>query len=128
MCGIAGRILSAPGRVGNDLVELMDAQEHRGADGTGFAIYGVPIETGYILRGMGFDKSSISSDMSDFRDILKSHGSDFVSEPAFTTGEEEAHYSVRLVISNPKDLTRWLMILIPWLRVLKCNPADVLWK
>ena len=44
MCGIAGRILNAPGRVGNDLVELMDAQEHRGADSTGFAIYGAPRE------------------------------------------------------------------------------------
>ncbi len=31
MCGIAGRILGAPGKVGNDLAELMDAQEHRGA-------------------------------------------------------------------------------------------------
>ena len=31
MCGIAGRILNAPGKVGQDLVELMDAQEHRGA-------------------------------------------------------------------------------------------------
>ena len=42
MCGIAGRILTSPGKVGNDLVELMDAQEHRGADSTGFAVYGPP--------------------------------------------------------------------------------------
>ena len=27
MCGIAGRILNAPGRVGNDLVELMEEGE-----------------------------------------------------------------------------------------------------
>lgn len=32
MCGIAGRILNAPGNVGHDLVEMMDAQAHRGAD------------------------------------------------------------------------------------------------
>ena len=42
MCGIAGRILSAPGNVGRDLVDLMDAQSHRGADSTGFAIYTIP--------------------------------------------------------------------------------------
>ena len=30
MCGIAGRILNAPGHVGRDLVELMEAQKHRG--------------------------------------------------------------------------------------------------
>ncbi|MFT5048262.1 MAG: asparagine synthetase B (glutamine-hydrolyzing), partial [Porticoccaceae bacterium] len=31
MCGIAGRILSASGNVGRDLVRLMEAQSHRGA-------------------------------------------------------------------------------------------------
>ena len=58
MCGIAGRILSKPGRVGHDLVELMDAQEHRGADSTGFAIYGTPLDEGLVIRGMGFNKSN----------------------------------------------------------------------
>ena len=53
MCGIAGRILNTPGKIGNDLVELMDAQEHRGADSTGFAVYGAPLDEGYVLRGMG---------------------------------------------------------------------------
>ena len=48
MCGIAGRILARPGRVGEDLVNLMDAQSHRGADSTGFAIYGTPRTDGYI--------------------------------------------------------------------------------
>jgi len=47
MCGIAGRIVSSPGQVGFDLVDLMDAQSHRGADSTGFAIYGEPMEKGY---------------------------------------------------------------------------------
>ncbi len=44
MCGIAGRILGVPGKVGRDLVDLMEAQEHRGADSTGFAVYGIPRE------------------------------------------------------------------------------------
>lgn len=107
MCGIAGRILNAPGRVGHDLVELMDAQEHRGADSTGFAIYGEPIESGYILRGMGFDKNSIDADMADFRDTLKAHGADWISEPTFVTNHED-HYCMRAVISEPKDLARWV--------------------
>ena len=77
MCGIAGRILAASGRVGADLVELMDAQEHRGADSTGFAVYGPPRDSGYILRGMGFDKSRLGQDMDAFRAILREHGSDF---------------------------------------------------
>ena len=107
MCGIAGRILASPGRVGNDLVELMDAQEHRGADSTGFAIYGAPRDTGYVLRGMGFDKSRIDADMADFRDVLKAHGSDWLEEPSFVTSDAD-HYSVRAVISDPADLARWV--------------------
>ena len=48
MCGIAGRILAEPGQVGADLVNLMHAQRHRGADSTGFALYGKPLELSLI--------------------------------------------------------------------------------
>lgn len=107
MCGIAGRILGSPGRVGRDLVEIMDAQEHRGADSTGFAVYGAPRDTGYVLRGMGFDKRGIDADMSDFRDILKAHGSDWIEEPTFVTSGDP-HYCVRMVVRDPDDLGQWV--------------------
>ncbi|MCP4319030.1 MAG: glutamine amidotransferase [Hyphomicrobiales bacterium] len=107
MCGIAGRILASPGRVGRELVELMDAQEHRGADSTGFAIYGVPRDTGYILRGMGFDKSRLDEEMAQFRDILKEHGSDYLEEPVFVT-DHNPHYCVRMVIKDPRDVAGWI--------------------
>lgn len=107
MCGIAGRILGAPGLVGNDLVELMDAQEHRGADSTGFAIYGAPRDTGYVLRGMGFNKDCLDADMDDFRAVLGAHGSDLLEDPVFVTSDA-AHYCVRMVISEPSDLAAWV--------------------
>ena len=107
MCGIAGRILNAPGPVGNELVELMDAQEHRGSDSTGFAIYGAPRDEGYILRCMGFDKDQVSSDLDDFRDILKAHGSDFAEDPTVLT-DDVAHYCVRMIIDDPSDIARWI--------------------
>ncbi|MGI9485603.1 MAG: amidophosphoribosyltransferase [Geminicoccaceae bacterium] len=107
MCGIAGRILRSPGRVGNDLVDLMDAQMHRGADSTGFAIYSAPVDDGYILRGMGFDKSNLDADMDEFRTILKAHDADFIEEPTFVT-DDAKHYCLRAVISEPKDLARWI--------------------
>ena len=91
MCGIAGRILNAPGQVGRDLVALMDAQEHRGADSTGFAVYGAPMEQGYVLRGMGFDKTQMDSDLDSFRHVLKDHGSDLMSEPNIIT-DTAKHY------------------------------------
>jgi methylamine---glutamate N-methyltransferase subunit A len=107
MCGIAGRILSAPGNVGRDLVDLMQAQSHRGADSTGFAIYATPRDSGYTLRGMGFDKASLDADMGDFTNVLRDHGSDFLAEPTITTNLEK-HYCFRIEISDPTDLTAWV--------------------
>jgi methylamine---glutamate N-methyltransferase subunit A len=107
MCGIAGRILTTSGLVGNDLVELMDAQEHRGADSTGFAVYGPARDSGYILRCMGFDRNRIGQDMDEFRAILREHGSDFEEDPTFVT-DDAAHYCVRMVVSDPDDIARWI--------------------
>lgn len=107
MCGIAGRILSAPGRVGRDLVDLMDAQEHRGADSTGFAIYGAPRDRGYVLRGMGFDKACMDADLADLRHVTTDHGADFLTEPNILT-DGNRHYCFRMEISDPRDLAAWV--------------------
>ena len=107
MCGIAGRILPAIGNVGRDLVDLMDAQEHRGADSTGFAVYGPPREAGYVLRGMGFDKSRVDADLDDLGNILKDHGADFAADPSILT-DANPHYCFRMEISDPADLAAWV--------------------
>ncbi len=107
MCGIAGRILNAPGRVGRDLVALMEAQAHRGSDSTGFAIYGLPRETGYVLRGMGFDKARVDADMEDFRSLLRDHASDLVADPEIRIDEND-YYCFRIEISDPRDLRAWV--------------------
>ena len=107
MCGIAGRILTAPGPVGLDLVNLMDAQEHRGADSTGFAVYGIPRETGYILRGMGFDKNAVDRDINDLKTSLQDHGADFAADPKVLT-DGAPHYSFRIEITDPADLAAWV--------------------
>ncbi len=92
--------------VGRDLVELMDAQEHRGADSTGFAIYGVPRDSGYVVRAMGFDRNALSKDLEDFTAILRQHGGDHLEDPTWDDSSDR-HYSVRMVISDPGDVTRW---------------------
>lgn len=107
MCGIAGRILNAPGTVGKDLVALMAAQEHRGADSTGFAVYGLPMETGYVLRGMGFDKAQMDGDLELFRATLKDHGADLLGEPSIVT-DANKHYCFRMEISDPTNLAAWV--------------------
>lgn len=107
MCGIAGRILGAPGAVGRDLVALMAAQEHRGADSTGFAVYGIPRETGYVVRAMGFDRSKLGQDLDDFAAILRDHGADFAEDPTWDQSRSR-HYLARMVITDPPDLPAWV--------------------
>ncbi len=106
MCGIAGRILSSTGNVGADLVELMEAQRHRGADSTGFAVYGPPVDEGFIVRVMGADREKLSTDLEDFLAILREHGSDFLSDPTYDDADSN-HVSVRLRIKDPTDLGAW---------------------
>ncbi len=106
MCGIAGRILNAPGKVGADLVVLMEAQRHRGADSTGFAIYGEPRDDGYIIRAMGFDRECLSKDLDDFREILVENGSDFVEDPTWDQSNDK-HYMVRMIVKDPTDISLW---------------------
>ncbi len=106
MCGIAGRILSAPGNVGADLVDLMEAQRHRGADSTGFAVYGPPVDDGYIVRAMCSDRGDLSDDLESFRQILREHGSDFICDPTHDDAETK-HVSVRMTIKEPKSLAAW---------------------
>ncbi len=107
MCGIAGRILAGTGSVGHDLVELMDAQEHRGADSTGFAIYGPPRDTGYVVRGMGFDRKDMESAMEDLLHCLRDHGSDLLGEPDIIA-DRQRHYCFRIEISDPDNMAAWV--------------------
>jgi len=107
MCGIAGRILASNGNVGHDLVDLMDAQEHRGADSTGFAIYSEPRTSGYVLRLMGFDNKACDTDLDDFLNILKSHGADLQAEPAIINSAE-GHYTVRAEVTELADVAQWI--------------------
>ena len=60
MCGIAGRILGAPGKWG-DLVDLMEAKSIAVQ-----IVQGLPFTNSrerICLRGMGFDKSRIDCDI-----------------------------------------------------------------
>ncbi len=106
MCGIAGRILGSPGKIGADLVAMMVAQRHRGADSTGFALYGAPLEQGYVVRAMISDRDQMSKDLETFLEILREYGSDFISEPTYDT-DTTKHVSVRMEIGEPESLARW---------------------
>lgn len=106
MCGIAGRILGGSGPIGRDLVLLMDAQAHRGADSTGFALYGAPRSRGYVVRAVGSDRGALGRDLDDFRHILREHDSDYLEDPTWDDAESR-HVSVRMVVDEITDLGRW---------------------
>ena len=108
MCGIAGRILHVSGPVGRDLVELMDAQVHRGADSTGFALYGPPRERGYVVRAVAMNRAALGPALDEFRRILRHHGSDFMEDPTWDDADTP-HVSVRMVADEVRgaDLTHW---------------------
>ncbi len=107
MCGIAGRIVAGDDLLGSNLVDLMAAQEHRGADSTGFAIYGPIRDNGYTLRGMGFDKTRMNSNLADFENVLRDNGSDYLDDPDILV-DNNTHYCFRMEISDPKNLNAWV--------------------
>lgn len=108
MCGIAGRILSEPGAVGHDLVELMAAQRHRGADSTGFALYGLPLTGAFRMKVHIEDRSRADEVIDQLRRILGSHGSDLVEEPTVNEAPTR-HATLRLVLSDPiTEIAEWV--------------------
>lgn len=100
MCGIAGRILDKPGPVGADLVELMQAQRHRGADSTGFALYGTPLESGYRVGMFLDDRSQAPNVIDRFGQIMNRHGADIVETPTLNDADTR-HGALRFTVSEP---------------------------
>ena len=108
MCGIAGRILDRFGMVGADLVKLMQAQQHRGADSTGFALYGEPLEDGFVVKVFVEDRRGIDKTLTDLRAVVSEHGGDFKSDPTYDQ-TDQSYVFVRLVITKPEaSVQRWV--------------------
>ncbi len=100
MCGIAGRILREPGPIGGDLVQLMQAQRHRGADSTGFALYGRPREEGYVLRLFHPDRYRLDATLEALVGAVRDQGGDLTGDPTWDdTGQ--AHVFIRAEIAEP---------------------------
>ncbi len=109
MCGIAGRICSPSGRVGSDLVELMQAQRHRGSDSTGFGLYGERRERGYVVRAVADDRARLSTVLDSFLEATKNHGSDFLEDPSWDESGINVTSRSGLVVDDPADsIEGWL--------------------
>jgi methylamine---glutamate N-methyltransferase subunit A len=107
MCGIAGRTLNEPGPVGADLTAMMAAQRHRGWDSTGFALYGIPREDGYVVRALLADRAHLDEDLEALRSVTREHGADFLEDPSWDAGGQR-HVLVRFVVSDPEPFSAWV--------------------
>lgn len=125
MCGIAGRILREPGNVGHDLTALMAAQRHRGADSTGFALYGAPLSGAYRVKVHLEDRLGAAESIAEMRKILKSAGSDLVEEPTLNRATTR-HATARLTISDPSsEIADWVVACeqVPGIEILSVGRA-----
>ena len=100
MCGIAGRIAATNARAGADLVELMQAQRHRGGDSTGFGIYGEPLDRGYVVRMVAADRRTVAASIDRFVEASRHGGADVLEDPTWDD-LNQSHVSVRAVIDEP---------------------------
>jgi methylamine---glutamate N-methyltransferase subunit A len=107
MCGIAGRTLYEPGRIGADLTAMMAAQRHRGSDSTGFALYGAPKEDAFVVRALLADRGRLDEDLEALRTVTREHGADFVEEPTWDHSAQR-HVLARLVVSDPEPFSAWV--------------------
>jgi glutamate synthase domain-containing protein 1 len=106
MCGICGRVRREPGDIGSDLVQMMAAQRHRGWDSTGFALYGSPLATGFVVRALVDDRRGLQATLEALRAVTIEHGADFLEDPTWDESGQR-HATVRLVVSDPTDLEAW---------------------
>jgi hypothetical protein len=108
MCGIAGRISTGVGPVGRDIVELAACMRHRGPDSTGFAIYGVPRESGLVIRAFLDNRQGLDTALDSLRVVTKEAGSDFTAEPTWDDTTQQ-HVLVRAEIKDVADLAAWTL-------------------
>jgi methylamine---glutamate N-methyltransferase subunit A len=108
MCGIAGRISTRIGPVGHDIVELAACMRHRGPDSTGFAIYGVPLESGLVVRAYLDDRQHLDSALDALRLVTKEAGSDFAADPTWDDTTQQ-HVLLRAQINDVDDLATWTL-------------------
>ena len=108
MCGIAGLIhRGSSGDVGAEMTTMLQALKHRGPDSTGFALYGIPVETDHVMRFKVAEQEDIGSGFDIHRQIKerKAEVDTRIRSMDIEIAEEEAatEYAFRYRLRFPGD-------------------------
>lgn len=106
MCGIGGIKLNRPGPIGEELVQMMTALRHRGADSTGFALYGPWQADRLIVRLRVAQREQLPELLRQIEAELQKAGGRFISPPTWDKDERARDAFVRLEVSPDIDVER----------------------
>ncbi|MCK6623817.1 MAG: glutamine amidotransferase [Anaerolineae bacterium] len=99
MCGIGGVKLARSGPIGPHLVNMMTALRHRGADSTGFALYG-PYRTDRLVARLRVEgRESLAAKLQAIEAALPKAGGRLLSPPTWDGDETATDAFVRLEVS-----------------------------
>jgi hypothetical protein len=99
VCGIGGILLRRPGPIGRQLVEMCAAMRHRGADSTGFALYGEPAGDRLIARLRFPDAATWEGRLEAVIASLRDSGGDVVADPGRDDWRDAPDRFVRLELA-----------------------------
>ena len=111
MCGIAGILLREQGPIGSHLVKMCHAMRHRGADSTGFALYGEPDPSRLIVRLRFPDGSRWIDDVESILAGVRELGGDQHSDFTVDDAPHAADRFVRLSLRYHGDIKQLALLI-----------------
>ncbi|MCP4361954.1 MAG: glutamine amidotransferase, partial [Chloroflexi bacterium] len=106
MCGIGGVKLKEPGPIGDHLTNMMVALRHRGADSTGFALYGPYQEDRLIVRLRVEGRENLTTTLRNIETELENANGTLISKPTWDGDDTAADAFVRLEVSAETDIEK----------------------
>lgn len=99
MCGIGGVKLAQSGPIGQHLVNMMTALRHRGADSTGFALYG-PYQADRLMARLRVEgRDTLAVKLQAIEAALQQAGGHLVSPPTWDGDNTASDAFVRLEVT-----------------------------
>jgi methylamine---glutamate N-methyltransferase subunit A len=114
MCGIGGVKLAETGSIGRHLVAMMTALRHRGADSTGFALYGPYRAERLVARLRVEGRDRLEEKLAAVTAVLKQAGGDLYSQPTWDGDSTAGDAFVRLEVTPATNIeqatTGWIAL------------------